>query len=162
MFPRKTCLIVKSQHLRKARVLFRRTGVIINDAGRCHLHRSSFGHWWLCEKVCSGQSVFVGGRDGEMKLLSPSHMNICSIYTCISPLLVIYCSDCIYVCRVFLSTWWCLDPLFLTCSDWSTSIWSNQTRASFSACLPWGAWHHCFNYSLFFPPFQILVILWLL
>jgi len=33
----KTCLIVKPQHLWKARALFRGTGVIITDAGRCHL-----------------------------------------------------------------------------------------------------------------------------
>ena len=33
----KTCLIVKSQHLRKAKVLFRGTGVVIIDVGKRHL-----------------------------------------------------------------------------------------------------------------------------
>ena len=33
----KTCLIVKPQHLRKARALFHGTGVVITDAGKRHL-----------------------------------------------------------------------------------------------------------------------------
>jgi len=39
----KTCLIVKPQYLRKARVLFLGTGVVITDSGRGHLG-SAFGY----------------------------------------------------------------------------------------------------------------------
>ena len=39
MHQRLNCLIVKSQHLNKARALFHGTGVVITDAGKHHLVR---------------------------------------------------------------------------------------------------------------------------
>jgi len=56
----KTCLIVKPQHLRKARALFRGTSVVITDAGRHHLGSTSGTDDFVKRYVQDKVSSWVG------------------------------------------------------------------------------------------------------
>jgi len=51
----------------------------------------------------------VGGGDRETfwDCCHPATCSICGLHICVSALLVVYCSDCTYVCRAF----WLLDDV---------------------------------------------------
>jgi len=108
--------------------------------------RFSFGHWWLCEKVCSGQSLFMGGGDEETWQLHAVYACMQLSHRCFSIvcqiLLGLY--QCLQNFSIYLI---CLEPSFLTCSDWSTRIWSNSLPA-----------HHVSLFQLFtfLPRFHLL------
>jgi len=57
----KTCLIMKPQHLQKARALFCGTGVVVTDAGRHHLG-SALGTDVIVKRYVQDKvSSWVGG-----------------------------------------------------------------------------------------------------
>ena len=57
----KTCLIVKFQHLRKARALFQGMGVVITDDGKRHLGYALGTDEFLISYVQDKVSSWVGG-----------------------------------------------------------------------------------------------------
>ena len=59
IFQIKTCIIVKPQHLPKARALFCGTGVVITDAGKRHLGSALGTDEFL--QLCSKQGFYMGG-----------------------------------------------------------------------------------------------------
>ena len=69
----KTCLIVKLQHLRKARALFWGTGVVITDASKCHLGSALGTDEFLNSYVQNKVSTWVGEMEkfSEIAITQP-------------------------------------------------------------------------------------------
>ena len=69
----KACLIVKPQHLRKARAVFRGTGVVITDAGKRHLCSALGTDQFLNSYVQNKVSTWVGGMEklSEVAIIQP-------------------------------------------------------------------------------------------
>ena len=140
----KTCLIMKPQHLRKARALFHGTGVVITDAGRCHLgsalNTDDFVKSYVQDKV----SLRVRRWRNFLRLLSPSHMQHMrpsNIYFCIFGRILLRLYLCFLSFSVHLMMSW--DFFLPALTGQPALIWFYWMRASCFACLPWETWCHC-------------------
>ena len=121
----KTCLIVKSQHLCKARVLFWGTGVVITDDGKCHPGSALGTDEFLISYVRDKVSSWVG----EIEKLSDIAVTQPQAAYVASTVFLHHWSD---IARTVLMSHDLYCPLdevlslyFFSSSDWSISIWSN-------------------------------------